>query len=345
MLARFRLPWVVYGLLPVLLFSTLFLLTGCSQEAPPPAEGDEAAAEEAVDHGEEYVEETSYEEDTESVSAPMPKEMVDFPYEEIEITLLDNVVMAGRLYDPSQLMEEDETDEVTSDEEEEETAPSTQYPLVVLLHGLNGSHRDWNSLPVTLVKRGYAVLALDQRGHGISTRTTGGRLVTWRDFDQMQWKQMPKDLDRVLKYFDHNEDYPQVNNKKVALIGSKLGANVALIAANRHANHIKATIMLSPSLDYKGLETSRPMVDYRNALFIIASNWDNVSYEASELLYRWAVGPKAIQLYRLSGDGSDMIKLRPDLKDEMANWLMKYLPPGTPPKIADASNSKPAANL
>ncbi|HOI41145.1 MAG TPA: alpha/beta fold hydrolase [Methanobacterium sp.] len=47
----------------------------------------------------------------------------------------------------------------------------TGYPLV-LLHGMASDHTVWEGL-IPLLKDNYRVLAVDLRGHGLSTKTKG----------------------------------------------------------------------------------------------------------------------------------------------------------------------------
>ncbi len=244
------------------------------------------------------------------------EEEEEFPYEEVEITLPDNTLLFGKLYDPAQL----------SDDEAEQYL---QYPLVILIHGLNGNNGDWLTLPETLVNKGYAVFAYDARGHFKSTRKTNGYKTSWRRFQNKDWKQLPRDVERIIRFFEKDEadEVGQVDVSRVALIGSKIGANTAILTAGRDLNDtIKALIALSPSLDYKGLDTTKPIINYRNPIFLMASHSDIVSYEATELLYRWALGAKAIKLFKNIGTGTDMLRNNPEIQTYITTWLARQFP-------------------
>lgn len=261
---------------------------------------------------------------------PAAKPEPPLPYEEVEILTPDNRILMGRLYDPSQKPEsEEDVEEETSEDEDTET-PTVKYPLVILLHGLNGSGTDWGKFPNKLVKAGYAVFAPDMRGHGKSSRVKGRGIVTWRVYKAADWKLLPKDVNTMINYFRTGEDYPQVNAKHVVAIGAKLGANTALLAAIQNLeldkDRFKALVMISPSLNYKGLETTRPIVQYKNPSFIIASQTDAVSFEEAQLLYRWALGGKVLKLYKNIGDGTDILKRQPDLQANIPQWIGRYLP-------------------
>jgi len=265
---------------------------------------------------------------------------LSIPNEDVEITMSDGAILTGRLFDPSQKPEsEDEAEAPAEEEGAEPVPPSVRYPLVILLHGLSGSNTDWDVLIPKLVKEGYAVFAQDLRGHGGSLRMRKSK-KTWRIYQKTDWDQMPRDVERVIRYFETGEgkeEYPQVNASKVGLVGTKLGANVALIGAARlgdqSKNPIKVLILMAPSLDYKGLQTAMPIVNYRGPILMMASQTDPVSFEQTQVLYRWALGARSIRLYKNIGDSTDMLRRQPDTQVHLMSWLKKYLPPTaqTPP--------------
>ena len=50
------------------------------------------------------------------------------------------------------------------------TATTNPAPAVLLLHSLGKSRDEWDGIPPLLQRVGFAVLAIDLRGHGESTR-------------------------------------------------------------------------------------------------------------------------------------------------------------------------------
>ena len=57
-----------------------------------------------------------------------------------------------------------------------------KYPTVVLLHSLGYSSQDWGNLIPDLNNAGYAVIAVDLRGHGKSIYDASFRQKTWPYF-------------------------------------------------------------------------------------------------------------------------------------------------------------------
>lgn len=256
----------------------------------------------------------------------LPADMQKLPYEEVSIPLKDQLIIYGRLYDPKMKPEGEDAAAPAADTGGDDEYKGPKYPLVILLHGLNHTHIAWSDLPATLVKAGYAVFAMDLRGHGKSTITTHKHRVTWRLFKNEQWPLLSKDVNEVIQYFQKGEDYPEVDGKNVALVGEKLGANVAVYAA-RDMDDVKAMILISPGLDYKGIIPSQAIVDYNNPALLITSQDDSYSYQSTERLYNWLLGPKALQVYKQIGDGTDMLTNRTTLGSQMTDWLVSHFPP------------------
>lgn len=266
------------------------------------------------------------------------------PYEELTLPVADNFKLYARLYDPSQPIESDEEDEdeesdeedaSTEDEElEEEDPPVYKYPLVILMHGLNGSHQDWSAMPIRLVEKGYAVLSVDLRGHGLHT------YKGWRHFSALDWENIPKDMPMLMRDIvaKRQEDFPQMDTDRVSVIGAGLGANVAIHAAQRAEHHVQALVVMSPSINYKGMDQVRALHRYENPVFFVASQNDVGPFEDTKILFRLARGKRALELYRALGHGTDMIRFYPELQAKIVDWIAGYVPPHkilVPPEVDD----------
>lgn len=331
-------------ILGLLLGTLLFWNTGCELKLPPmPWDPPPAASSE---------EETSAHEsesDAEEIEPVdmrklLPPAMRDLAYEEITIPMADKLQLYGRLYDPSIHTDEDGEVIVPAAEEDEDYA-GPRYPLVILVHGLNHTHSTWQDLPATLVKAGYAVFALDLRGHGKSTRKGQGSRVSWRMMNQSEWLTLPQDVEQVVKYFAKGEDYPQVDARQVSLIGEKLGANVVTPVAKKQQAQVKAIVLISPGLVYKGIDASRSLLDYNNQALILTSRSERESFTMARHLYNWLTGPKAIYEYdEKTGQGSDML-LKAAIGNQIRDWLLKampspHAPPASEPPIEESPPNK-----
>jgi pimeloyl-ACP methyl ester carboxylesterase len=302
----------------------LFTMSGCDIKLPwdakPPVKADAEEAQ-AASEGEGG---GATDDPAAADVALLPPAMKNLPYEEVELPMRDRLVIYGRLYVPGMRPEGDEA-VASADSGDEEGAP--KYPLVILLHGLNRNQLAWGELPAVLVKANYAVLALDLRGHGKSTRTASGRRVTWRFLDKAQWRDLPEDIVSVIRTFRTGEDYPRVDGKNVALIGEKLGANVAVLAARDSRETVKALTLISPGLDYKGLTPSQAILDFHAPVLLLTSQDDEYANKSTRGLYNWILDSKTLLEYGRIGDGADMLTGRPAIQHAIRDWLLKSLPP------------------
>lgn len=271
----------------------------------------------------------------------LPPDMKKLPFEEINIPLSDGLKIYGRLYDPSQKLES-EGDEGGDDkaadsgksegDSGEEGYKGPKYPLIILLHGLDRDHTTWSDLPVSLVKAGYSVFAMDLRGHGKSTNTIHQQRVSWRFLEPEQWQLLPKDVDQVIQHFQKDEEHPQIDGKTVGLVGEKLGANVAVFTGRDMNSFVKAIVLISPGLNYKGIIPSQAVIDYPNSALLITTQDDPYSYKSTERLYNWLLGLKALQVYKKIGDGSDMLSHQSALSENITDWLISQMPSPAKPK-------------
>lgn len=125
-----------------------------------------------------------------------------------------------------------------------------QGGVVVLLHGMNGNQLDWGKLPESLQGQGYAVLAVDLRGHGQSkgkalggneaieakakgkTKTKPKPAKTGVEATSLKARDFPLMVTLDMKavkqfiYLEHQKE--ALNMNKMAIIGAGMGAAVAL---------------------------------------------------------------------------------------------------------------------
>jgi pimeloyl-ACP methyl ester carboxylesterase len=331
------------------LFSTIRLLTICvllmvslSACAPKPADDKAKAEAEKAAAAKDSAASDSKGGGDEAASAEeaLPPGMKGLPFEELSLPMRDHLLLYGRLYSPGMQPEGEAVDKSETDGE-----GGPKFPLVILLHGLNHTYSIWGDLPAKLVKSGYAVISLDLRGHGKSTRTEGGRRITWRRFKKEQWADLPGDIGQVIHTFTKSEDYPKIDGQNVALIGEKLGANVAVLTTQKTHDAVKALTLLSPGLDYKGLSPSQALLEFTKPVLLLTSQDDEYGNKSTHGLYNWILGQKTLLEYGRIGDGAEMLVGRPAISAAILDWLEKSLPPGQLPAgpISKNSSEEPAS--
>jgi pimeloyl-ACP methyl ester carboxylesterase len=180
--------------------------------------------------------------------------------------------------DPAELPELEQLGLATSDGLE---LAITYYPgtkgketiPIVLLHGFKQSRNDFKDLAPALQAFGCAVIVPDLRGHGESTRLKTARrdetlkatTMTPAQFGMM----VTRDMEAVKTFLWERNNAGELNIDKLCVVGAEMGASVALnfaivdaIDQNRNrvlrpeykiGNFVKAIVLLSPELTFRGL--------------------------------------------------------------------------------------------
>jgi pimeloyl-ACP methyl ester carboxylesterase len=193
-------------------------------------------------------------------------------------------------------------------------------PVVILLHQLGSDRSEMRSFISLLTNNGFTVLAYDARGHGQSTEKNG-KTVSWKDFGDYDFADMGLDISAAVDFLDLREG----RGYKLGLLGSSIQSSTALVYAANHED-VAALVMLSPGLDYKGIDTRGPMSLYSGRpVFMAASNGDQTSFESMTAL-KVLAGDKCIA-YEVNGDahGVALCDSDPTLNLKIEDWLARQL--------------------
>lgn len=183
------------------------------------------------------------------------------------------------------------------------------WPGVILLHMLWSDRTTWDEYAHELARNGFAVFALDMRGHG----ETGG---------EVDWDLAADDIQMV---WDNLSARPEIASNRMGMVGASIGANMALVSGTNEPD-ARTVVLLSPGLSYAGVETSDAMVAYgERPVFIAASQEDAYSANSSRKLHEIAVGEARLDMYQDAGHGTFMLANEPELGEEIINWLKEYL--------------------
>jgi alpha-beta hydrolase superfamily lysophospholipase len=126
-------------------------------------------------------------------------------------------------------------------------------PVVVLAHQMCKDHAEWSDWVTELGNRGIATFAIDLRGHGASKKWKSGEThdlckEIGDDAAQPLYAGMVDDVTAAVKVAR-----TQLGAPAVAVVGSSIGANSALVTAERDPE-IRAVVALSPGVDYRGIK-------------------------------------------------------------------------------------------
>lgn len=180
-------------------------------------------------------------------------------------------------------------------------------PAVLLLHMLGRTKADWDSFARDLQKQGYAVMALDLRGHGQSA-------------GPQDWAKAPDDVRAAWKALMENAD---VDRDRMGIAGASIGANLALMVGATEAQAVAAAA-LSPGMEYHGLSPAASMGSFgERPVYLVASSEDAYSANSIESLAKLAIGAEKLLLAD-AGHGTDMFK-DASLEQKLIEWLNKYV--------------------
>ncbi len=126
-------------------------------------------------------------------------------------------------------------------------------PGVVLLPMYKSDRAAWEPALKAFRDRGFAVLAIDLRGHGASAKqgkTDLAPLVEKRD--PKLFAAMHEDAFAAVRYLATEA---KCDPKRIAIAGASVGCSVAMDTAARHPAEVAAVACLSPGSAYLGLDS------------------------------------------------------------------------------------------
>ena len=190
------------------------------------------------------------------------------------------------------------------------TGVPAPVPAVLLLHGYGEDRTVWRNFTGQLLSRGWAVMALDLRGHGES-KTKNQRPIQ----PSQEWRtsshEFPVDLDPALDWLKAR---PRIDTQKIVVIGADVGANLALIASGRFPE-VRTVVAIKPSLA-ESFAMAGSALDFqpRSALIIVAD-------EAEGNRIRNAVKPPSRVLVSSVAGGTAQSVANKQVSDAVFQWL------------------------
>lgn len=201
--------------------------------------------------------------------------------------------------------------------------PADKYPVVLLLHSIGYSSRDWGNLINNLNSAGYAVIAMDLRGHGQSVYDKTFHKKSWVYFTNKSYQKFPSDVIGIV-----NQAQAQTKNldmKNMAIVGADIGANTAVLAAGQMKNKPKTLVLISPTETFKGLYIPIAMTKINMPILTMTSTKDRYSMQAEKELAKFSQGGFYAQNYPNGGMGMLMIKVNHSMSMDITKWIIKYL--------------------
>ena len=177
---------------------------------------------------------------------------------------------------------------------------------IILLHMLGKDKTSWNFFVPELTNANYNVISIDFRGHGLSD-------LDWQKFSDDDFNRAVLDVKAAVSYLESK------NISKIGIVGSSIGSSIGLKYAAQD-DTVKSLVLLSPGIDYEGVNISTDVNRYSGAVLIVASNDDLQSALDSQSLFDSATGKKQLKLYESAGHGTNMFS-KEDIFDLIISWL------------------------
>lgn len=194
---------------------------------------------------------------------------------------------------------------------------------VVLVHMLGRSADDWRFLSDKLKASGISSVAVDLRKHGANI--TGDEKPEILDED---WQAMTKDVAAAVEHLRSK------GVTDISIVGASIGANLALNVAAQDEG-ITNVVLLSPGMEYKGVEISQALADYgERPLLCVVSKDDRYSAKTGLFIDAQARGYHKLEVYEAAGHGTRMMNKAPGLEPLLVSWLTGSF------RLSDASTNR-----
>lgn len=189
----------------------------------------------------------------------------------------------------------------------------------IFIHMKTTTKESYQTLAKFFQKEGFAVLAIDLRGHGESWHSVVGKL-NHKQFDPDEEKKIINDIE-ASSFFLEKEGF---DKSKQFLIGASIGANLSYQFLSENQK-IKAAVLLSPGFNYSGITVDKvEQENFSEKLLLVYALNDLSTVELAKNLKIWYPNLKVLELQG-SEHGTDLLKSYPQLSESILNWLREKL--------------------
>ena len=202
-------------------------------------------------------------------------------------------------------------------------ADKPNSPAVLLLHQWQSDRHSYDDFAKQLQGKGFAVLSIDGRGFGESTRAADGMAVP-ADRTDAAVKAMLGDVGAA---FDFLSTQKNVDPARLGIVGASYGSSLAIIYGADNPK-VKAIALLSPGLNYFGNMQTEPAIKKYGSrpLLMVAAADDKESADSVNKLKAAAANDKyEIKIYEKGGHGNGLLNAGVGLDDLLEGFLGKAL--------------------
>jgi len=210
-------------------------------------------------------------------------------------------------------------------------------PLAILLHMYQRDRKTWRPLVPALHEAGFAVLAIDMRGHGQSTEPASMRLAERvQQRDRRLFADMDKDVAAAYAWVAR-EQADRVDLSRFAIVGASVGCSVAIDYASRDKS-VDVVVCMTPGLRYLGINSERDIRRYGDRPILLLAAEDEK--RAAEVLGKLAARATVTIVPRQGGPtgalhGTNMFGRVEDIDKRIVAFLLKHIgQPAEAPVVA-----------
>ena len=192
--------------------------------------------------------------------------------------------------------------------------PSTNKPLVVMLHSFSLNALSWQPIAQQLRLKGYNVLAMDLRGHSRSVYNEKLKIKSRFKYTNSDWQKLPEDVIESIAYVKSN--YPKINTNDTIFVGADIGASAGIIAGASMKKKPEKFVIISPMLNFKGLYIPIKIASYTDTKFLV------ILSKSDKILFNFYSSTKPLIItYPKGGPGNQLLKVNPQSTNDIVNFV------------------------
>lgn len=184
-----------------------------------------------------------------------------------------------------------------------------KVPVLILVHQQGTNRHDFDDLRTRLLDDGYAVLAYDSRGAGVSTSTS--IMADKKDY--------MKDFSGAVNFLSSQKE---VDASALGVLGAGVGGNVAFVASGTFPA-VKVAVALSPTSTGMPKELlGTAVAGFAPRALLVVS--DEKGKAEADLVYKKVSDPKDRKVYTGAGTGVMILRNDSALQDISA-FIAQFL--------------------
>jgi pimeloyl-ACP methyl ester carboxylesterase len=193
-------------------------------------------------------------------------------------------------------------------------------PPVILLHMYRQDRSTYQPLVNPLHDAGFAVLAIDMRGHGASTRPNEMNLAERvKNRDAAVFNDMRYDVNAAVDWIRKQSN---IDQNKLAIIGASVGCSVAMHYASTNPE-VSAIVCLSPGENYMGLNSVEHIQKIKKTPILLLATEEERA--AVDTLSEKGATAKGEILAPGNIHGTRMFGEVKDIESKIVNFLTEYV--------------------